>query len=145
MENGLIHRSSRGILMRSKSEVIIDDLLSEAGIKAVYEQPYESKDGSIRYPDFTWQDAESRKYFYWEHCGMMNIPSYAHRWNEKLKWYKNQDILPLEEGGGKEGTLIITKETAEGGIDSKQIKNLIANLIGNGKNKGSKSSKKKKR
>ena len=35
-----------------------------------------------------------------------NIP----RWEEKYKRYRENGIIPLEEGGGENGTLIITED-----------------------------------
>ena len=59
LESGLIHRTTRGELVRSKSEVIIADLLDGFGVPYAYEQPFKGPDGSIRYPDFTVADAET--------------------------------------------------------------------------------------
>ncbi|MGO9849414.1 MAG: hypothetical protein ACLPKT_23250, partial [Methylocella sp.] len=64
-----------------------------------YEQPL-TIGGVTKYPDFTIEDAEAGRNFYWEHCGMLHVPSYRRRWEEKLAWYKANGILPHEEGGG---------------------------------------------
>ena len=48
--------------------------------------PYEREltlDGVTRFPDFAIEDAESGEIFYWEHCGMLHVPSYKQRWEEK--------------------------------------------------------------
>jgi hypothetical protein len=50
LEEGLIHRTARGELVRSKSEVIIADLLDGLGLPYSYEQPFTGPDGSVRYP-----------------------------------------------------------------------------------------------
>jgi len=66
-EARLIHKTARGKLVRSKSEVIVADALHE------YKQPYEYEkkidlgDDGERIPDFTIVDAESSTTFYWEH------------------------------------------------------------------------------
>jgi hypothetical protein len=57
LEEGLIHRTTRGELVRSKSEVIIANLLHALRITYAYEQPFTRQDGSVRYPDFTVEDA----------------------------------------------------------------------------------------
>ncbi|MFH1737957.1 MAG: hypothetical protein ABIH23_03030, partial [bacterium] len=67
--------------------------------------------------------------FYWEHCGMLNVPSYRKRWEEKLTWYKTHDILSYEDGGGENGTLIITSESPTGGISSQDIEGIIRKII----------------
>lgn len=126
-EENLIHRTSSGYMVRSKSEVIIADHLARRGIEALYEHPL-TIDGATRYPDFTIEDIESGLNYYWEHCGMLHVPNYRKRWEKKLAWYKENGILPLEEGGGPNGTLIITRDEANGSIDSARIEKLLDEL-----------------
>ncbi len=128
LENHLIHRSRRGELMRSKSEVIIADALSTAGVDYEYEARL-VLGGAIRYPDFRVDDAESGRTFFWEHCGMLGDPAYRRRWEAKQVWYREHGVLPLEEGGGPAGALIVTEDSADGGIDSKAIHELVAELF----------------
>jgi hypothetical protein len=52
------------------------------------------------------------------------------RWEEKEKWYRANDVLPLEEGGGPRGTLIVTRDRADGGIDSEVIGGMIEKTFG---------------
>ena len=72
---------------------------------------------------------ESGLTFYWEHCGMLHVPSYRRRWEEKLGWYRAHGILPQKEGGGEKGILVITRDEANGSIDSAKITTLIKNLL----------------
>ena len=51
LQEGLIHRTSKGLAVRSKSELIIAEALSNAGIAFEYEKPL-TLGGSVRYPDF---------------------------------------------------------------------------------------------
>jgi len=127
-EEYLIHRTTRGEMVRSKSEVIIADHLAHKGVEYDYEQPLTIGDVT-KYPDFTVEDMESGLTYYWEHCGMLHVPSYRRRWEEKLAWYRTHGILPLEEGGGENGTLIITRDEANGSIDSAKITKLIADVL----------------
>lgn len=127
-EEYLIHRTSRGEMVRSKSEVIIADQLANKGIEYGYERPL-TIDGATKYPDFTVEDMESGSTYYWEHCGMLHVPSYRRRWEEKLAWYRAHRILPQEEGGGEIGTLIITRDEANGSIDSAKITKLIKGVF----------------
>lgn len=129
-EERLIHRSGRGELMRSKSEVIIADALAGAGISYEYERKLLGKDGQEFYPDFTIEDSDSGITYYWEHCGMLNVPRYRARWERKLAWYRDQMIAPFEEDGGENGTLIVTQDDPRGGINSQEIKALIKNIFG---------------
>ena len=128
-ENYLIHRTSRGEMVRSKSEVIIADQLANHDFEYGYEQPL-TINGVTKYPDFTIEDMESGLTFYWEHCGMLHVPSYRDRWEEKLKWYRNHDIRPREDGGGENGVLIVTRDEANGSIDSAKITALITDILG---------------
>ncbi|RAK15236.1 ATP-dependent exoDNAse (exonuclease V) alpha subunit [Anoxybacillus vitaminiphilus] len=124
LEKRLIHRTTRGELVRSKSEVIIADLLHANGINYLYEEPLKLG-GTIRYPDFTIEDDDLGITYYWEHCGMLSNLEYRKRWEAKLEWYRSHNILPIEEGGN----LIVTMEAENGGIDSKKIQQLISSLF----------------
>ena len=124
-EQNLIHRTARGEMVRSKSEVIIADHLSRRNIEYSYEQPLTIA-GVTKYPDFTIEDAESGLTFYWEHCGMLHVPRYLRRWREKLAWYEANGIT---ETNGENGTLIITRDEANGSIDSSKINELIDKVL----------------
>ena len=60
---------------------------------------------------------------------MLHVPIYRRRWETKLDWYRSQGILPAEEGMGKNGTLIITRDEANGSIDSPKIMKLVQELF----------------
>jgi UvrD-like helicase family protein len=126
-EENLIHRTNREEMVRSKSEVIIANELARK-VEYSYEQPL-TIGGVTKYPDFTIEDAESGRNFYWEHCGMLHVPSYRRRWEDKLTWYRANGILPHEEGGGREGTLIVTRDEANDSIDSARITQLIKKVF----------------
>ncbi len=128
LEARLIHRTSRGEAVRSKSEVIIANLLHAKGIEYHYEQPLELG-GVVKYPDFTIEDDDTGIAYYWEHCGLLHDPAYRRRWEEKQQWYRELGIVPLDEGGGPKGTLIVTRDQPDGGIDSPQIASLIGTVF----------------
>lgn len=127
-EEHLIHRTARGEMVRSKSEVIIANALAAKGLDYVYERPL-TLDGVTKYPDFTIEDMESGQTFYWEHCGMLHVPSYRRRWEQKLEWYRRHGIHAHEDGGEAEGSLIVTKDEANGSIDSAAIARLIEDFL----------------
>ena len=129
-EERLIHRTLRDELVRSKSELMIADRLHSNNIDYLYEQPL-TLNGTTRYPDFTIEDSESGKKVYWEHCGMMMDPQYRERWNRKLNWYRENGVLPWNEGEGANGMLIVTRDTEKGGISSKEIDELIKRILVN--------------
>lgn len=131
MDEKLIHRSRRGTPLRSKSEVIIDDALAAHGVVAGYEIPFHSKDGrEHRLPDFTIDDQAMGRVILWEHCGMLADAGYKARWQNKLQWYRDNGVLPLDEGGGERAALVVTQDDDRGGIDGPQIDDLIRKLFG---------------
>jgi hypothetical protein len=129
LEEGLIHRTERGELVRSKSELVIADKLYAAKIDYLYEQPIQLKDGSVRYPDFTVTDDASGETIVWEHLGLLLEPSYKQRWAAKLSSYRSSGILPMEEGGGERGKLVISQDDEKGGLDSSRIAELIRKVF----------------
>lgn len=83
---GRIYKTARGELVRSKSEVIIANLLHAQGVDYEYERKvYYTKDKWIE-PDFTVKTGETT--YYWEHVGMIGLESYDKRWLEKLQIYQ---------------------------------------------------------
>lgn len=85
-EAGKIHEALSGDMLRSKSEVIIANMLHERSIPFRYEQPLFAGDGTIRLPDFTitW----AGKTYYWEHLGRLDLTDYAEEWKQKRAWYE---------------------------------------------------------
>lgn len=130
MEEGLIHHTRKGISVRSKSEVIIADLLYAKDVQFVYEREL-VLGGKKRFPDFTIEDPDTGETFYWEHLGMLNKAAYRRKWEEKLAWYKLNGVYPRGSGPGESpsGTLIITKDGADGSISSQEIENLVDDLL----------------
>lgn len=128
LEDRLIHRTVRGEAVRSKSEVVIANLMHTKGIEYRYEEPLEI-DGVTKFPDFTIEDDNTGERYYWEHLGMLSDGEYLRRWNEKLKWLNRHGIAPREEGGGTQGTLIVTRDSDDGGIDSEAISKLIDDVF----------------
>jgi hypothetical protein len=130
VQEALVHRTRRGDLVRSKSEVIIADLLYSKNIPYQYELPLTDTSGKVRYPDFTIEDAETGRVIYWEHLGMLADPTYRARWERKKAWYASLGIRPWEEGGGDGGILITTRDTPDGAIDSAALEALIERVFG---------------
>ncbi len=130
MEAGLIHRTRKGIHVRSKSELIIADLLYSKGIEFQYEREL-VLGGSRRLPDFTIDDADTGETYYWEHLGMLAKESYRRRWQDKLDWYASHGIRPRGHGPGLDsvGTLIVTQDGLDGSISSAEIEALVDALF----------------
>lgn len=117
-EEGKIHSTLSEFMVRSKSEVIIANMLvdEENGLGSTnveYEKPLLALDGTFYLPDFTikWRG----KTYYWEHLGMLDNLKYKKRWEEKKQWYDKH--FP--------GQLLLTEEGTNLSIDARQIiKNL---------------------
>jgi hypothetical protein len=130
LEEGLIHKTRKGITVRSKSEVIIADLLYSKDIEFEYERPIVAADGTWRSPDFTIVDDTTGTTIYWEHLGMLQRPSYRRKWQAKLAWYQANGILLREDGVGENGTLVTTQDGNDGSISSADIERLVDELLG---------------
>lgn len=129
MQEGLVYRTGRGLTVRSKSEWIISEALASAGVAFEYEKPL-TLNGVTRYPDFTIEDEISGCTFYWEHLGMLDRAEYRRSWERKLQWYKQNDILPIEDGGGVRGALVTTCESSEKPFDGHAVAEAVAFISG---------------
>jgi hypothetical protein len=130
LEEGLIHRTKRGDLVRSKSEVIIaNELLAQGIDRYEYEALVKLSNGQTRYPDFTIVDDDTGETFYWEHLGLLHNPDYKARWERKRTAYRESGIVTRDEGEGENGTLIITRDDSAGGINSQEIADLISEVF----------------
>lgn len=100
-EDGRGHGTLADVMVRSKSEVIIANMLHERGIPFRYEEPLYGPDGSFYLPDFTitWRGSD----YYWEHVGLLSRPEYRAHWEKKRAWYDR--FFP--------GRLIITEESGD--------------------------------
>lgn len=132
LEKNLIHQASDGKMLRSKSELLIYQRLLDKKINPLYEKKLTIKEVE-KLPDFTIEQEDSGDVYYWEHCGMLYDEEYKQRWEDKYQWYRDNKILPYEEGGGENGTLIITEDRAieledgriRGAISVKEIDEII--------------------
>lgn len=116
----LKHTTSRGLKVRSKSEVIIAEALYAHGIQFRYEEVLRI-DGQPFIPDFTIL-TPSRKIYYWEHCGMVNNPQYMRHHKDKMEQYEKIGIVLWKN-------LIVTYDTEEGIIDTNIIISEIINKL----------------
>ena len=127
LEDRLINRTLNGEDVRSKSELIIANILYHHKIDYEYEGVLEFE-SEIRRPDFVIEDEDSGEMYYWEHLGMLNKRSYRESWERKKQWYKKNDIT---EEKGTNGTLIISKDNPKGGISSQEIEEIVKKYFEN--------------
>ena len=117
---GRIYSTTKGDLVRSKSEVIIANLLYQYGIDYEYESKlkYDQDKPAIE-PDFTIILSNGEK-IYWEHLGMLGLEGYDNSWLKKQEIYNK--YFP--------GKLVVTYEGAtitESAID------IINSILNNSK------------
>jgi ATP-dependent exoDNAse (exonuclease V) alpha subunit len=137
LEKNLIHQASDGKMLRSKSELLIYQRLIDKQIPVLYEKTLTIREVE-KLPDFTIENEETGIIYYWEHCGMLHDAEYKRRWEEKYDWYRENKILPFAEGGGVNGTLIITEDipfeiedgSIRGAISVKEIDETILKIFG---------------
>lgn len=99
----LIYATSKGDKVRSKSEVIIANLLHSSDVEYEYEKKLFYEPSKWIEPDFTIKLKDGSE-IYWEHLGMIGVESYDKRWKEKLEIYRNYFPDHLEVT--YEGTMI---------------------------------------
>ena len=110
--------TEKGERVRSKSEIIIADMLARQGIPYKYECPLWLKGIGRVHPDFTVLNVRLRKEIYWEHLGMMDDISYSEYALQKINYYQQNKIYPGDR-------LILTHETRKSPINQKIIKEII--------------------
>lgn len=114
---GLIHRTTKGELVRSKSEALIASQLHLNGIPYHYEEKLQIEDKTF-YPDFTAMRPTDGKIIYWEHFGLLNDEKYVNNIYEKIIVFAQNDIVLWDN-------LIITFDKPDGSIDVCEIQSLI--------------------
>ncbi|WML49156.1 AAA family ATPase [Neobacillus sp. PS3-34] len=121
-EEKLIHKTIRGEMVRSKSEVIVANILDKMKIEYSYEEPLEVS-GKTYIPDFTLR--YQGKTAYLEHLGMLRNKSYKKHWGEKRANYESVGISETL------GNLIITEDGLDGSLDATLIERKIQTWIKN--------------
>ncbi len=125
LDKGLLHRTSRNELVRSKAELAIAEKLIAMGVNYVYERPL-TLGGKQRWPDFTIENDDTGVTYYWEHLGMLADPDYERRWQTKKASYLAAGVKPFEERGDADQVLITTMESATQGLDMPKIEALAS-------------------
>jgi len=113
----LKHKASSGRMVRSKSEALIDHILTTNNIPFRYECCLDLN-GTILYPDFTILHPRTNKIIYWEHFGMMDDDFYSKNVGSKLQLYISNGIIPSID-------LIITFETSSQPLDIRTVERIV--------------------
>lgn len=85
--DALVYSTDRGEKVRSKSEMMIANLLYAMQLPYQYEKPLKL-DGKLVYPDFTILDVTTRTEVYFEHFGMMDEVDYQTAALSKMERYE---------------------------------------------------------
>ena len=130
LEERLVHRTTRGEMVRSKNELVIANILhglEKEGYLTYHVEPrLPFDDGRGRWADFL---IESKgKSWYWEHCGMMHDNGYRRRWQRKKDLYERNGFGVYDEENPN-GRLIVTEDGPEKGLDSHEIEALARRLF----------------
>lgn len=111
------HYTQKGERVRSKSEVMIANELSTAGLPYLYELPFKVE-GGVLHPDFSVLRISDRQVVRWEHIGLMDYEEYRNEVIERLRKYASRGVVI---GNG----LIITIETALHPLNIEDIRAVI--------------------
>lgn len=117
----LIHRTLKGHMVRSKSELVIANMLYQLGITYQYEPKYEGLlvPGIVR-PDFMFADPAGDAII-WEHLGMLTRDDYRQSWERKQDWY-------LQNGFVEGASLFTTRDDEKGGLDSEDVRKVAEQI-----------------
>lgn len=123
----LRYETEQGDIVRSKSEVIIANILYQhrEDILYKYEKPLEIIENGRKktiYPDFTIMNIHTGKVIYWEHAGLMDDAFYANEFVRKMNIYITNGLMP-----GKD--VILTFETQGNALDIGVMKKLVNSLL----------------
>ena len=94
LEN-LIYQTKQGIPVRSKSELMIANILEEYQIPYRYEIPFKVGN-KTQYPDFVIKNPFTGANFIWEHFGALNKEEYENRMNQKMRHYLTNGYAPFQ-------------------------------------------------
>ena len=117
-EDGLRHKTASGIMVRSKSEVLIANTYTNFNVTFAYEQPLILPDGTELLPDFTLLATDHSRRIFHEHAGMMSVPEYRQNFHRKLDKYIDNGLIPFHD-------VFFTFEDMNGNIDFEAIYQII--------------------
>ncbi|MCR4903384.1 MAG: hypothetical protein K6A23_11050 [Butyrivibrio sp.] len=120
-KNAPVHISDRGERVRSKSEVLIANLLNSFNIPYKYECPL-FVNGRKIHPDFTILKMPERKVIYWEHFGKMGDIDYVVDNMDRIFDYEKEGFFPGD-------SLVFTMETKEKPLNKEQILNIAEHYL----------------
>ena len=109
-----VHHTAKGDMVRSKSELIIANMLYERGIPYHYEEVLHMPDGGYLVPDFTIGVRDTGRLVYLEHCGMLSDEKYRRDYLRKMERYCIAGFRPWVD-------VYFTFDNANGALDTDKI------------------------
>lgn len=88
-----IYPTTKGDMVRSKSEALLANMYYRLGIPYRYEAEIKLEDGKRAYPDFTLLDISNRQEIYHEHLGRLDEDKYCLRNLCKIEDYRKVGIF----------------------------------------------------
>ncbi len=116
--------TSRGLAVRSKSELMIAEMLYRYGIPFRYEPVIRVNDKLVLNPDFMILCPDGTLII-WEHEGLVSSASYIEWQRKKAEYYAMLGFVPWKN-------YIVTYDTEDGDLDLRIIDSEIRNKILNG-------------
>ncbi len=110
--------SNRGQKMRSKSEVLIANLLDQLEIPYKYEKPLYLRGYGTIYPDFTLLDYRHQREIYFEHLGKLDNEDYMNRQIIKIRTYEQNGYYPGE-------LLLLSGESRRYPLDMRRVEAML--------------------
>lgn len=117
----LQYKTSSGILVRSKSEAIIELLLHTHNLPFRYECILTLENNTF-FPDFTIRHPLTGETYYWEHFGLIDDPGYRKNAMQKLQIYASHGIYPTIN-------LITTYESKASPLNPEYVELLISHYF----------------
>lgn len=126
-QENLKYETEKGEMVRSKSEVIIANILHQHRkyLLYKYERPLEvsiAGKKQIIHPDFTIMNLRTGKLMYWEHAGRMDDVRYVNDFVQKMNVYAENNLFPGED-------VIVTYETMNLPLNIHMVKVQVNRLI----------------
>jgi len=114
--------TKKGDMVKSKTEVIIADILFDYGIPYKYEMELVLSDGKRCYPDFTIFDVKQNRIIIFEHFGLMNDVEYAKKTRAKINAYIKNGFVPFD-------TFIYTFESENIDFQIETVRSYVQNVL----------------
>ncbi len=122
-DDSAVFVTRRGERVRSKSEMLIANLLHEYQIPYLYEFPLRDEYEMIwACPDFTVLNVRERREYYWEHLGMLDNSDYLRKNLKKIGLYESHGMVQGEK-------LLLSYEASTVPINMKEVDLIIQKFL----------------